>query len=130
MKNHMDDGNRGTPMTEIDAWCLTDPVKKGPRADNCEKFAYRSTALYISWILKKNIFFEVVHIKQHQATNLACGDPGDVQGVKKYRFRTVTYQNRKTLEQCESLPQYIYIYVLYIYVYIYSWMDMEQTWKS
>ena len=47
MKNHMDDGNRGTPMTEIDAWCLTDPVKKGPRADNCEKFAYRSTALYI-----------------------------------------------------------------------------------
>ena len=50
MKNHMDDGNRGTPMTEIDAWCLTDPVKKGPRADNCEKFAYRSTALYISWI--------------------------------------------------------------------------------
>ena len=50
MKNHMDDGNRGTPMTEIDAWCLTNPVKKGPRADNCEKFAYRSTALYISWI--------------------------------------------------------------------------------
>jgi hypothetical protein len=56
MKNHMDDGNRGTPMTEIDAWCLTDPVKKGPRADNCEKFAYRSTALYISWILKKTFF--------------------------------------------------------------------------
>ena len=39
--------------------------------------------------IKKKHFFEVVHIKQHQATNLACGDPGDVQGVKKqvsYRY--------------------------------------------
>ena len=75
---------------------------------------------------------EVVNIKQHQATNLACGDPGDVQGVKNYRFRTVTYQNKKTLEQCESLPQYIYIYYVYyiciiyilyiciLYIYIYS----------
>ena len=73
---------------------------------------------------------EVVNIKQHQATNLACGDPGDVQGVKNYRFRTVTYQNKKTLEQCESLPQYIYIYILcilymyYIYIlYIYIRVD-------
>ena len=73
--------------------------------------------------IKKKHFFEVVHIKQHQATNLACGDPGDVQGVKKYRFRTVTYQNRKTLEQCESLPQYIYIYIcVYIYIYIRGWI--------
>ena len=84
---------------------------------------------------------EVVNIKQHQATNLACGDPGDVQGVKNYRFRTVTYQNKKHWSNANPfLNTYIYIYYVYYiciiyyiyvyYIYIFVWMDMEQTWKS